>query len=304
MAYVSTVDYGETYITVDISGLSQAQNKYGGFRFRINGGSWMSVGVQAGYTGFDSPNYTFSGLTCGNSYYVEGEAYTNAWYPADAKWASTASCPPPPPDTTPPNLYFSEPTGTAITGSSIYAYASASDNKELSYFQFFLDGVVKSTQYFSGTSASAQYTFDGLKGNTYYTVKVTVADASGNSTSASYTVKTKANRPLDFVWDSSKISGSNVNISATEWNRLQDKINEFRKFKNLSEFSIFTGYNGDNSFTRAVYNSSIMAYFFNQCRNGINGMNPPTSAPYLVGSGSNINASDINRLRDSLNSIT
>lgn len=295
MAYVSTVGYTETSITVDISGLSARQNTYNGFRFRINGGSWNYVSVQSGYTGYDSPNYTFYGLTCGNSYYIEAEAQTNSWYPADAKRASTDSCPLPPKDTTPPSIWNVQ--GYPDTN-SIYVTWDASDaDSGLSHFEVYAN-YAYNTVYGAYTRS---HTLTQLAENTSYTIWVRAYDNEGNyADSSSKIITTLKGRPTNFSWDTSKISGQPFNVTASEWNRLQLKINEFRDFKNFNQFSRFNYYSGDYSFTIASYNAEFMAYHFNQARNAIGGI---VSAPSLVSSGQAITASQFNSLVSSLNSI-
>lgn len=215
MAYVSLISSTETSITVDISGLSMAQNKYNEFRFRIDGGSWRSVSVQSNYSGNDSPNYTFTGLKAGTLYHIEGEAYTNSWYSTDSKWAST-----------------------------------------------------KSSSGGGGTDPDPDpWEPDPDPGPT---------------------------RPRDWEWYIGKYSGYSFNITASEWNAFFDKINEFRSYKGLSYYS----------YTRAYWGYNFTASQYNEARNAIAAMNPWTSIPSYRSRGETIYASDINSLRDSLNSVS
>lgn len=93
MAYVRKISSTETSIYVDISGLSNPQNTYDSFRVRINSGSWKYISVDPDYTGSDSGNYNFTGLLCGTSYTIDGEAeYGGTWYTVTSLNTSTDPC--------------------------------------------------------------------------------------------------------------------------------------------------------------------------------------------------------------------
>lgn len=130
---------------------------------------------------------------------------------------------------------------------------------------------------------------------TYYGYVRAYSNAGGWSDWSSYDfAKTPKGKPVDFAWDTSKTSGYNFNLTADEWTILQQKINEFRLYKEL------TAYN----FTAPSKGNILYATYYNEARNAINGMNPPTDIPIYRNSGDIIYASEINKLRDSLNSIT
>lgn len=110
----------------------------------------------------------------------------------------------------------------------------------------------------------------------------------------SSTVTMPMDRPSDFSWSTSKSTGGSFNITASEWNSLCSKINEFRAYKSLGSYAFSTAYSGNN----------FLATMYNEARNAIYGMNPSTSIPPYRASGETIYATEINRLRDSLNSIS
>lgn len=140
-------------------------------------------------------------------------------------------------------------------------------------------------------------TFSGLNQGQTYNFKAQ-AVFNWNSTDLwSYYIRevnvTTSSRPASFSWDTQKTSGATCNLTASEWNRLTVKINEFRAYKNLSSYS-FTTASAGNVFTAAI---------FNQARNAISAMNT-SGLPGTKSTGDYVNASDLNALRDTLNAIT
>ena len=107
--------------------------------------------------------------------------------------------------------------------------------------------------------------------------------------SGSVTVQSNVVRPSNFYW-SGVSSGSRL-ISASEWNRFTDKINDFNRFKGRSTYS----------FTRASSGNRFFAYMFNEARNQISNM---TSVSVSTKStGEVIRASDFIALETALNRI-
>jgi hypothetical protein len=138
----------------------------------------------------------------------------------------------------------------------------------------------------------------GLSPNTQYKFQVRAYDSAKDIAWSIWSgyqyATTLLGRPSNFVWDSNKYSGYDFKITASEWNKLCNRVNEFRDYKGLSSYGFTTAYSG-NDFTANQYN---------QVRNAINSMSPPTNIPVSRSKGDTIYASDINKLRDSLNSIT
>ena len=139
---------------------------------------------------------------------------------------------------------------------------------------------------FSGLNQGQTYNFKA-QGYFYY-----------NSTDLwSYSIRevnvTTNSRPSNFSWDTSKNSGSDFNLTASEWNRLTSKINGFRVYKGFSSYS----------FTTASTGANFTATIFNQARNAIADMRT-TGLPGIKSAGNTVTASDLNALRDTLNAIT
>ncbi len=130
--------------------------------------------------------------------------------------------------------------------------------------------------------APKTYTFYGFaqaKNGLYYTAG-----------SATVTVKDTKPKPTNFYWNN-VYSGANM-ISASEWNRFTNKINEWNEYKNRSQYS----------FTRAYSGDKFYAYMFNEASNQIYSMKT-----HNVGrkySGDTIYARDFLDLENALNNIS
>lgn len=138
--------------------------------------------------------------------------------------------------------------------------------------------------------------FTGLDGGTTYKFKGRTWVGTNSVLCSDYTdylsVETDA-RPTNFSWASSTISsGEDARISASDWNALASKINEFRVYKGLSQ----------DSFTTVSAGNSIYASQFNELRNSIADMRT-TGLASTKSTGDYVYASDIDSLRTTLNAI-
>ena len=103
-------------------------------------------------------------------------------------------------------------------------------------------------------------------------------------------------RPSYFSWDTTKVAGSPVNITASEWNKLTANISEMLSYANKNSVS----------FTTAVKGNVITAKIFNESRSAIysgSGLNASVSIPYAY-SGNTMTANHFNKLVESLNSVS
>lgn len=126
--------------------------------------------------------------------------------------------------------------------------------------------------------------------NYYIWVRGYYSTASGTT----YLIITPpASRPSNFSWTYAKTQGQAFNLTATEWNSFTSKINEFRRYKGLSNYSFTYAYKGD-TFTAAMYNQARKAI---QAVDGYGTYIPTVSA------GDNITAYAMNVLVSELNSI-
>lgn len=227
-------------------------------------------------------SYTFSNLTYGHAYYFQVKGRNSV---GDSSWSNTITI-------------FSAPktptiSNTAVTYSSVTIQGNLSSGS-YSYIRVYKNG--SSTDYMDITTNGGSVTFTGLSSNTSYTFNAKTYDSYSSLWSVNYsnslTITTSA-RPPSFSWDTSKTSGSTFNVTASEWTRLQNSINQFRSYKGL----------GSYSFTSVSSGQLFEAYLYRQCVTAISDMSPPTSAPPQRYTGDTIYASEIDGLRISLNSI-
>jgi len=110
-----------------------------------------------------------------------------------------------------------------------------------------------------GGSGDFDFTYS-VKANTTYIlwVKCYYGDDSGYIDLYIEPPEPAAVRPSNFSWTYTKTSGGAFNLTATEWNNLTARINAFRKYKGLSNYSFTTAYKG-NDFTAAMYNQARLA---------------------------------------------
>lgn len=133
--------------------------------------------------------------------------------------------------------------------------------------------------------------------NSYYRIRVTAYDNSGNSTVATTgQIQFKSQRPTDWNWHTSKIAGQDFKLTADEWNSFGKKVNQFRTYKDLGNYSFSTAIDG-NDFTHVMYNqarSAIIAMPYNSTKHPI----------YSVVKDEDVTAHKVNVLMNALNSIT
>ncbi len=148
------------------------------------------------------------------------------------------------------------------------------------------------------TTNGGTVTWDSLTAGTIYrfnaksffTVDSTLLESVNYSNTLEVTVSA---RPPNFQWDIPKVSGQPFQVTAIEWNKFTTRINDFRRYKGLSNYSFLTVEKGD-TFYASTFNTAITA---------ISAMNPPISPPSAVTPKSDILASYLNKIVESLNSI-
>lgn len=286
MAYLTLVSSGETSLQFRVDDLNP-DSTYTEVYITCNGQTSSNLAPpSSGYT--YSYSYTFENLSCGTTYsatYSLTTAFGSTG--SGSGTGATSACPLPSPGGV--GTVYATP-----DVNSVYLTWSSASYAEYYAVEYRLYGTSSWTGVnynITGTS----YTVTGLSEGTYYDFKVYARNSSGNGTPSYTTAQTKKSRPSNFSWTYSKTSGNTFNLYASEWNSLQSKVNEFRQYKGLANYS----------FTSASSGGIFYAYMFNQVRNAINEIpGKSTSPPSTQSSGNDIYASYLNGLVDSLNSTS
>ncbi len=146
----------------------------------------------------------------------------------------------------------------------------------------------------AGSGNNFEISYNVTAGTTYY---IWVRQYSGSSTGTIDLYieppEAAAVRPSNFSWTYTKTKGGSFNLTATEWNNLTARINAFRVYRGLSNYSFTRAYSG-NDFTAAMYNQAV---------NAIKGISGYGSYLYTVSKGDTVTAAGLNALRDELNAI-
>lgn len=154
-------------------------------------------------------------------------------------------------------VYFSE-CGTVTISSSgsidtrgwISTSSSWSKGEPTDYLEYDDDSGSSSTNF--------SFTYDVVAGTRYYIWFRAYYAGDTGTTTISVTVPQAVTRPNNFSWTYSKVQGEEFNLTATEWNNFTSRVNAFREYKGLSDYSFTTAYSG-NTFTAAMYNQARIA---------------------------------------------
>lgn len=254
------------------------------------------TGVRSGDLGFGSGNasssQTFYGLTPGTAYNFTGEIRPISGGSTQYIYRSFTTTGTPPP--TAPDARISALTiGHDSMELGVYGLSKAAN--QYSSIRILNNG----TGEWSGNLAygsvtnSISHTFTGLQPNTSYFFRAQVVDGAYSWDYTRYLSTISLPRPTNMYWDNSKVSGGNFNITALEWLRLQSKINDFREYKSYNR----------TSWTYApISGQDYTANHYNEARNAMAVLT--ASVPPFRYTGDIVYASEINQLRDALNSVT
>lgn len=295
-------DRSTNSLQVEINGLGKPANEYYNFRaqiFTYSGAFAGEINWTSSGTGNLTRN-TFYGLTSKSTYtiraYVQSLASSSEIYWGEASGTTLAEQPPP--DTTPPTITYQGATGIGLLRLEFTASDSGSG---LSYFATYVGSAngdintLQSKHYLSASDTYAEWTTDGYGNNlvvgAWYWVRVRAYDNNNNSSVLDYRIQFKRIRPNDWTWSVTMTSGQPVNITANEWNNFTTRINQFRFYMGLSNYT----------FTSVSSGYDIFAYQVNEA---VNAINPMVTNPLSTQvSGGTAAASFMNLLRDRLNSI-
>lgn len=140
------------------------------------------------------------------------------------------------------------------------------------------------------------YTFINLQPSTTYYIDCCVITNMGRVWVTGIYITTSAPAPVRpplFSWTYAKISGQPFNLTAAEWNGLENNINGVRYYKGYLNYPFSTAYTGA-IFTAGHYNQAVMAI------KEISGYGAYLST---VNTGDTIYASQMNMLVSEINAV-
>lgn len=144
------------------------------------------------------------------------------------------------------------------------------------------------------TSAPSGYHLDYVSagGTTYASLNVNIRITSTTYVYVYY-VADKV-RPLDWSWTTTVAQGSEIKLTAAEWNNFTSRINEFREYADLSSYT----------FTKAVSGVTVIeATICNEAYTAIDAITGHGTLPTKLVSGGSLYASFFNGLKNALNAI-
>lgn len=101
-------------------------------------------------------------------------------------------------------------------------------------------------------------------------------------------------RPSNWSWGSGLVKGSPIELTASEWNNFLNRVNKFREYKGLSNYS----------FTSAVSGQPMTVAQVNQAWTAINEISGHGTLPTAAVKGKTIYASFFTQLAVALNAIS
>jgi hypothetical protein len=238
-----------------------------------------------------STNTTYSKGALISTFVADGAAYASGGVNADGYWYERGEL-------------YSEPGQPPSAPVLEIAIQSFMDPQH----EVFLDWTDVSANYYAVENLSTGQThtlitgtdhiWTGLNPGTTYQFRVSAHNQYGwseySNTKTIATALPALQRPTNWEWYTAKIAGIPFELTALEWTNFCAKINEFRNYRNYSNYP----------FSPVSSEEDFLASVFNEATNAISIMTPPTSVPLSKVKEDDVLASDINQLRNALNSVT
>lgn len=181
----------------------------------------------------------------------------------------------------------------ARAGICRYPFTSGTTDEPSGIFDYVEAAEVGTTDSFSASNSlsctSGTYTFYAftqVPNGTYY--------SAGSATVVVESEEEEYDRPSDWGWYSTIKSGSEINITAREWNDFTSRINAFREYDGLSDYNF--------TYVRSGV-TPISAAICNEARSAISPISGRGTLPSRVVSNSPLTASFFNGLMNALNSV-
>lgn len=276
-SYYSITSLTETGITIKVYDLVSGYT----VRFYVVDNDTEEYVVDKAYTATGSTmTKSFSGLSPGTEYRVNVEI--NNSYLCGVEYVTT-----PLPDY---SFDIIIPTDTTV-GAVIYEVSSG-DTVRVYIRKASSSSAVVHDKAYTATGSPFEITnISGLEPGTEYIMNVSI---NGGDWLGAQAFKTDAGRPEDWAWWSTVAKGEEIKLSAAEWNAFTERINEFRVYAGLSEYSFTTAVSGS---------TKISASIVNQARTAISAISGHGTLPSAAVSGNPITAAFFNGLESALNFV-
>lgn len=273
----------------------------GGLKFSWSGGddaTSYQIKLVKGYNTSDTQtkttsgtSATFTGLEYGVKYIVYVKGYNSI---KDSGWQFGYDA-----TTAPAQPRFSTSVKSGIITVN-YSLANTSNLTSL-YINLYDSTNTTILQRKTLSSSSGAFSYSKVDDGKYYiraqsmfkinSTEIFCVDSSGNRYTLSKLI-TVNSKPSAFSWTYSKILGKDFNLTAIEWNNFTGKINEFRSWKGLNNYSFTTAVKG-NTFTYTMFNQAVTAI------NAMYSNNPLSS----VSKGDTVTAYILNNIVSVLNDV-
>lgn len=271
---------------------------------------YRKSGTSTWYTAEEiiSPSATISGLEYGTAYEFRAKTDLSDTY-------SSINV-----GTTSPQKPVISVTGITYDAITVRVNALANNCDRVKVECYEINGTLAQTKWIDPagrTFPQSSTSFTGLNRNfSYFFIATSYYDAGGDGTGTGTWLEsvpsdrvdaTTLNRPNNWAWSYSMVSGGNVYQSSyntstgvltayimpyTEWNNFTARINDFRTYKGLTQYA----------FTQATSGSGVTPAIVNQAIDAINPMLEVANRISNVTAG-DISASTFNTMRDRLNSL-
>lgn len=252
--------------------------------YRVSGGTWQMVD-DVGTT-----SYTITGLTIGYTYEVYLLCYGYSLNSTESTHITLTLAAKDPPSITLNSV--TQPTIGVGTVNLSYTVSNASGATYTAYY--IQTGGSSWSSKTSSSSTTCQIT--GLTVGVEYKFYVHVENDDGQARDSNTITKTiGSNRPSDWAWTNVHSAGSKcTTLTATEWNSFMSRINEFRVYKGLSNYSFTTVSKGD----------TFTADIFNAAKTAISEISGHGDMPTSATAGGTVYWTRIDALRTALNAVS
>jgi len=229
---------------------------------------------------------TVTGLKPSTEYKINVSVFNDGGRDYDYKFVTTATPPklPDPNVTITPSVSSVTFSWSRPTGASVLVCTIRNEATNISQTRNF--DAYSSPQTITGLSPRQSY-------RVYFRYEPSSANSSLYSPSNVFTTHFTTDPKPTFYWSTAPVSGRPFSISASDWCKLQDTTNEWRKLKGLSTYS----------FSRPSSGTKFSASYFNEVRSALSSISGISGLPSSVSRGGKCYASSFVALQTAINNL-